>query len=181
MPIFNQGTYLDKIHSYFFYHILENFRTRPDLFFTTSKENILILFQRHYEECLSHCCFGSSPGTNYYSITIYDIEKKNETKLNNLQEYDKNSFILGDKITYLVKDGYLFIRCGDNFFIYDINQNMKLINKNEDLYDKNENPYGIIESLKNEFKIDFFCNYIDNLILVNDLLEDKYIYLRMKH
>ena len=50
---------------------------------------------------------------------------------------------------------------------------MKLINKNEDLYDKKENPYGIIESLKDEFKIDFFCNYIDNLILVNDLLEDK--------
>lgn len=129
------------------------------------KENVLVVIQRYHEPGRG-CIIGNrTPGKYHYSISIYNIETKEEKILNKYSKYGNFS---DSGITYLVKNRYLFIRYIDHFFIYDIKQNMKLINK-----DKENEGGEIIKVLKNEMSINFLCNYFDKFILVRDLFDKK--------
>ena len=131
------------------------------------KENVLVLIQRYHEPGRG-CIIGNrTPGKYHYSISIYNIETKEEKILNKYSKYKYENFS-DSGITYLVKNRYLFIRYIDHFFIYDIKQNMKLINK-----DKENEGGEIIKVLKNEMRINFLCNYFDKFILVRDLFDKK--------
>ena len=142
------------------------------------KSNILILFKKDSKTYESEDTLPpTSSTTNYYKITIYDIEKDEEKLLIESEEYfstfSRNYFRVNSKINYFIKNKYLFIRYPGKLNIYDLSQNIKCIFDDKQTYHTKKSIFGEQNVFKNEMEIKFLCNYFNNLFIVKDLVNEK--------
>ena len=137
--------------------------------------NKIILLQRYHYYFWG--CSRNNLSSHTYSISTYDIENKNLTKVaeSKVSNKDYYGYVL---ISYLIKNGYLLIRYGKKIDIYDINNNMALVNHDqEEMVEKKDEYYGFYECLKDEMDIIFLCDYLDNLIITKNLEKKARIYM----
>lgn len=120
------------------------------------KPNILILFTKEFMS--RRCCGGIGADFFDYSIDIYDVEKE---IIKNLKFYDSLiSYRREEDINhFLIKNNYLLTRYGYNLDIFKINENMELI--------KSE------KNLESEMRINFLCDYYDDLFFSENSLSVK--------
>ena len=128
------------------------------------KPNILILFTKTFVSG------GCRVDVFSNSISIYDIENKKKTYL---KTYDNLRNHEGD-INFLIKNNYLLIRYNNALDIFNI-ENMELITF------KNEKDYYIYDyfngkELKTDMRINFLCDYYDDLFFVKDYFWEVKIY-----
>ena len=137
--------------------------------------NKIILLQRYHYYFWG--CSRNNLSSHTYSISIYDIENKNITKIAGSEVSNKNfyGYVL---FSYLIKNGYLLIRYGKKIDIYDINNNMALVNHDQEkMIEKKAEYYGIYERLKDEMDIIFLCDYYDNLIITKNIEKKARIHM----
>ena len=141
------------------------------------KLNELIILKRYCK--LRRCSRDSS--FSDYSISIYNIDNKNEKILTSLHVSD--NFIGITYMNYLIKNEYLFVRYGYKLDIYNIKNNVKLINKSNKTFETKEVEFEgifgpirrkVIQS-KKEFNIVFLSNF-DDFIFVKDINDIIKIY-----
>ena len=141
------------------------------------KLNELIILKRYCK--LRRCSRDSS--FSDYSISIYNIDNKNEKILTSLHVSD--DFIGITYMNYLIKNEYLFVRYGYKLDIYNIKNNVKLINKSNKTFETKEVEFEgifgpirrkVIQS-KKEFNIVFLSNF-DDFIFVKDINDIIKIY-----
>ena len=134
------------------------------------KLNELIILKRYSK--LPYCSHDSS--FSDYSISIYNIDNKNEKILTSLHVSD--DFIGIAYMNYLIKNEYLFVRYGYKLDIYNIKKNMKLIDESNKTFETKEVEFKeffgpikrVVTQLKKEFNIVFLCNF-DDFIFVKDI------------
>ena len=136
--------------------------------------NKLILFQiYHY---FYWGCSMNNYSSHTYIVSIYDIEQKTTNEFVK-HKVDKYNYMGKTKLSYVIKNKFLFIRYGYKIDIFNMEQNMKLVNSDQEENIKSENHYGYnIKMLKDEMNIEFLCDYIDNLIIAKDLNNNIKIY-----
>ena len=120
--------------------------------------NELILLRKH--ETISFC----------HVLTVYDVNKEEIKKIIYL---DGRGYIGDFDVNYIIKKEYLFIRYAHNLIIFNTKKDMDIvyfcnekIEKKMELFDMSFNIN--IKTLKDEMNIRFLCNYIDDLIIVQD-------------
>ena len=130
------------------------------------EENKIFLLQREYNS--SGGC--TDPGSDTYSISIYDIKNNEIIEINKRETISRYSFS-GSKINFMIKGEYLFLIYGIRFFIYNIKENMKLvqnyqISKNFSFYDdEKENDNDI----KKEYNMKLLSNYLNEYFIARDI------------
>ena len=137
--------------------------------------NKIILLQRYHYYFWG--CSRNNLSSHTYSISTYDIENKNLTKVaeSKVSNKDYYGYVL---ISYLIKNGYLLIRYGKKIDIYDINNNIALVNHDkEEIVEKKDDYYGIYECLKGEMDIIFLCDYLNNLIITKNIEKKARIHM----
>jgi len=76
--------------------------------------------KRYYEQGIHSCTMGFVPGINFYSISIYNLEKRKEKILTYYQkeEIEDEIFKKCDiNINYLIKNEYLFVKFEEKILI----------------------------------------------------------------
>ena len=130
------------------------------------EENKLFLLQREYNS--SGGC--TDPGSDTYSISIYDIENNEIIEINKRETLSRY-FFFGSNINFMIKGKYLFVIYGIRFYIYNIKKNMKLvqsyqIRKKISFYDdEKENDNDI----KNEYNMNILSNYLNEYFIALDI------------
>ena len=137
--------------------------------------NKIILLQRYHYYFWG--CSRNNLSSHTYSISTYDIENKNLTKVaeSKVSNKDYYGYVL---ISYLIKNGYLLIRYGNKIDIYDLNNNAALINNDQETILDNKKIFGKnYKILKEEMDIIFLCDYSDNLIITKNNKNKARIYM----
>ena len=140
-----------------------------------NNSNELILLQRkhYYSYGTSHSNYSSEN----YLISVYNIEKERLYKLVE-EKVDKYNYIGKIKISYIIKNEFLFVRYAYKIDIYKMGKNIQLVNDNNEENIKTESNYEYnFKMLKDEMKIEFLCDYIDNLIIVKDFNDIIKVYI----
>ena len=130
------------------------------------EENKIFLLQREYNS--SGSCID--PGSDTYSISIYDIKNNEIIEINKRERIRRFSFS-GSNINFMIKGEYLFVIYGIKFFIYNIKENMKLvqsyqIRQNASFYDyekENDNDN------KKEYNMELLSNYLNEYFIARDI------------
>ena len=129
--------------------------------------NKLILFQRYHYFWWG--CSRNNYSSHTYSISTYDIETKKLTQIAS-NKVDKNNYYGYALISFMIKNGLLFVRYGNRIDIYDIKNNMLLMNHDQEGMVKiDESYYGKYKILKDEMDIIFLCDYFDNFIITKNI------------
>ena len=155
-----------KINDKYIFESKHNIDTDIRRIIEINPNKIILLKRYHY---YFWGCSRNNLSSHTYSISTYDIEDKNITKIAESNVSNKNyyGYVL---FSYLIKNGYLLIRYGKKIDIYDINNNLALVNHDQEkMIEKKEEYFGIYERLKDEMDIIFLCDYYDNLIITKNI------------
>lgn len=148
------------------YNLISTEKMEIDVHFAIeTKQNLLILLQKHYDEI-----YSDMEGDDKYLISIYNIENKSL----NIVFGTKVESIMGEfyRINFINNKKYLFMCYGKTMKIFDLEKNMKLVNieNADDLYGKYEYKCGNYERIMKEEKriSKVLTNYSNTLFFGRD-------------
>ena len=133
------------------------------------EENKLFLLQRKYNP--SGSC--TKPGSDTYSISIYDIKNNEIIKINKEERIRRYFHDSESKINFMNKGKYLFVIYGFKFYIYNIKESMKLAQsyqikeKSSFYYDDDEKEKN--SEIKKEYYMKLLSNYLNEYFIARDL------------
>ena len=147
------------------YALIKTLKTNIDVeYIVQIKPNLLILFEKNFTARK-----GCRAGFYSHLISIYDIDKEEESNINDYFYVNRRKSALN----ILIKGIYLLDRYNDFFDIYNIEKGMEKINTDY-MRSIEEKPFGLRNSkLKEEMDIDLLCDYFDNLFLAKNNNDDE--------